>query len=76
MIKLKKEGFQHYSFEFKGVPYSVEYISFEDAYNNFKVTKGWQILESNNYPINEKVTTTRKDALNTFIFNNQLNKEI
>ena len=69
-LKLKKEYTQCYSFEFKGQKYTVEVMHIEDPYNNFKVAKGWQILEGDYFPILDGLSKTRKEALNTFLLNN------
>ena len=73
-IKLKKEGFQDYSFKFKGKRYRVHYdIQEYDLPNTYLNQKGWQIslCTYNSYkPIFDFLKNTRKDALDTFLFNN------
>lgn len=70
-IKLKKEGFRDYSFEFKGEQYSVQYAVFDYDVCTPTYHKGWQVyIKDEHYPINERLNRTRQGALNTFLFNN------
>ena len=70
LIKLKKEGFRHYSFKFKGKQYSVQYVVGDKATAIPTYYKGWQVYW-NPFPINVRLNKTRRGALDTFLFHNQ-----
>ena len=70
-IKLNKEGFQDYSFQYKGEKYRIQYLIQMNTIDSSYYQQGWQIATySDNMPILDFLTNTRKDALNTFLFNN------
>tara|TARA_R100001163_G_scaffold33968_1_gene26293 strand:- start:25929 stop:26153 length:225 start_codon:yes stop_codon:yes gene_type:complete len=70
-IKLKKEGFRNYSFEFKDEQLRVEYVVYGyDVCTPKNCLQGWQVTDSDFMGINERLNRTRQGALDTFLFNN------
>jgi len=70
-LKLKKEAFRQYSFEFNDEKFTVEYVVYGyDVCSPRNCLQGWQVVDSDFMQINEDLSRTRQEALNTFLFNN------